>query len=403
MKEVKKMKTILNWMRHPYLARVGTLFIAVALVVGMVGCTGPFTLTISSTAGGSVTTPGEGTHTYNTSQVVNLVATPDPDHYFVNWTGDVGTIADVNDPTTTITMDSSCTITANFAEYTLLIAAGSHHTVGLEDGGTVVAVGWNASGQCNVDSWTDIVQVAAGWEHTVGLKSDGTVVAVGNNTFGTCDVASWMDIKQVAAGGFHTVGLKSNGTVVAVGNCPYGTCNVSAWTDIVQVNADWFNTVGLKSDGTVVVAGAAGNTSGMYNVGGWTDIKQVAAGTMYNLGLRYDGTVVAAMTQGVYQDIGQCDVGSWTDIIQIDARGLGTFGLQSNGTVVTPTRWWEYEYEEGDEYYGQCDVGNWTDIIQVAPGLGHTVGLKANGTVVAVGADFHGQVSGVTSWDLIPP
>jgi len=30
--------------------------------------------------------------------------------------------------------------------------------------------------------------VAAGWDHTVGLNSDGTVVAVGNNRSGQCDV-----------------------------------------------------------------------------------------------------------------------------------------------------------------------------------------------------------------------
>ena len=52
------------------------------------------------------------------------------------------------------------------------------HTIGLKSDGTVVAVGYNGSGQLNVGSWTDIVQVAAGGEHTVGLKSNGTVVAV---------------------------------------------------------------------------------------------------------------------------------------------------------------------------------------------------------------------------------
>ena len=54
-------------------------------------------------------------------------------------------------------------------------------------------------GQCNVGSWTDIVQVAAGGYHTVGLKSDGTVVAVGYNVDGQCNVGSWTDITQVAA------------------------------------------------------------------------------------------------------------------------------------------------------------------------------------------------------------
>ena len=59
--------------------------------------------------------------------------------------------------------------------------------------------------------------VAVGWGHTVGLKSDGTVVAVGDNRYGQCNIGSWTDITKVAAGSHHTVGLKSDGTVVAVG------------------------------------------------------------------------------------------------------------------------------------------------------------------------------------------
>ena len=66
------------------------------------------------------------------------------------------------------------------------MAAGGDHTVGLKSGGTVVAVGRNNYGQCNVDSWEDITQVATGDFHTVGLKSGGTVVAVGYNDDGQC-------------------------------------------------------------------------------------------------------------------------------------------------------------------------------------------------------------------------
>src|SRR5512136_2977724 len=51
--------------------------------------------------------------------------------------------------------------------------------------------------------------VAASAYHTAGLKSDGTVVAVGDNTYGQCDVSSWTGVTQVAAGIYHTVGLKS--------------------------------------------------------------------------------------------------------------------------------------------------------------------------------------------------
>ena len=34
--------------------------------------------------------------------------------------------------------------------------------------------------------------VAAGGYHTVGLKADGTVVAVGQNDHGQCNVSAWM-------------------------------------------------------------------------------------------------------------------------------------------------------------------------------------------------------------------
>jgi hypothetical protein len=73
-----------------------------------------YDLTTSSTAGGLVTTPGEGLFNYDEGTVVDLVATPDADYWFVEWTGDVGTIADVYDASTTITMNSDCSITATF-------------------------------------------------------------------------------------------------------------------------------------------------------------------------------------------------------------------------------------------------------------------------------------------------
>jgi uncharacterized protein YkwD len=78
--------------------------------------TGQHTLTTSSTAGGSVTTPGEGTFTRDAGILVSLVATPAAAYHFVNWTGDVGTIANVNAGSTTITMNGNYSVTAVFSE-----------------------------------------------------------------------------------------------------------------------------------------------------------------------------------------------------------------------------------------------------------------------------------------------
>jgi hypothetical protein len=78
-----------------------------------------YDLTTSSTEGGSVTEPGEDTFTYDEGTVVNLVAEADENYRFVEWTGDVNTITDVYDATTTITINGDYIITADFDEIPL--------------------------------------------------------------------------------------------------------------------------------------------------------------------------------------------------------------------------------------------------------------------------------------------
>ena len=274
----------------------------------------------------------------------------------------------------------------NHAAVRNTIAAGGRHTVGLRSDGTVVAVGWNEYGQCNVSGWRDIVAVAAGWGHTVGLRSDGTVAVVGGNENGQCSVSDWKDIVAIAAGADHTVGLRSNGTVVAVGNNNYGQCSVSGWKNIVAVAAGADHTAGLKSDGTVVAVG--GNNYGQCNVSGWKDIVAIAAGAYHTVGLRSDGRVVAVGANFS----GQCDVSDLKDIVAIAAGGHHTVGLRSDGTVIAT------KYTGNSDYnYGQCDVSGWTDIVAIAAGAFHTVGLRSDDTVVAVGWNDDGQCD-VSGW-----
>ena len=73
-----------------------------------------YALEISSTGGGSVLIPGEGTFTYDPGTKVDLVAITEGFYYFYEWTGDVGTIADVNSAATNITMNDDYSITADF-------------------------------------------------------------------------------------------------------------------------------------------------------------------------------------------------------------------------------------------------------------------------------------------------
>jgi len=96
--------------------RVTIFLIALALVTGTAGCAPiRYDLTVTSTEGGQVTTPGENTFTYNKGRVVNLVATPDAGYHFVEWTGDADNIANVNAAMTSVTIDGHYSILANFA------------------------------------------------------------------------------------------------------------------------------------------------------------------------------------------------------------------------------------------------------------------------------------------------
>jgi hypothetical protein len=132
-----------------------------------------YQLTISSTAGGSVTNPGTGTFTYVDGGMVSLVASPNTGYKFVKWSGDVGTVADVNAPSTAITMNDNCSITANFEQIppeqfglTISSTAGGSVTVPGEgaftydEGGVVSLVATPASSYQFVN-WTGNVTTIA--------------------------------------------------------------------------------------------------------------------------------------------------------------------------------------------------------------------------------------------------
>jgi hypothetical protein len=78
---------------------------------------GWYSLTVSSTDGGEVTTPPEEISVHAANTTVDLVAVPDEGYQFLRWTGDVDTIADVYAASTTIAMNASYSITAQFESW----------------------------------------------------------------------------------------------------------------------------------------------------------------------------------------------------------------------------------------------------------------------------------------------
>ncbi len=92
-------------------------------------------LNTESTEGGEVTTPGEGSFPYGYGEVVDLVASNQTGYQFIQWGGDVDTIADIYSNSTNIIMEGNYSVTAVFE-------AISHDlTVDSTDGGTVTVPG----------------------------------------------------------------------------------------------------------------------------------------------------------------------------------------------------------------------------------------------------------------------
>jgi len=192
-------------------------------------------LTTNSTAGGSVTTPGEGVFTYDEGTVVDLIAEAEEGYRFVEWTGDVGNIADVHAATTTITMSGDYSITANFvAIYDLTTnstAGGSVTEPGEEvltyDEGTVVDLVAEAEEGYRFVEWTgDVGTIAdvyaasttttmngdyaitanfvAIYDLTVSSTEGGSVTTPGEGVF-TYDDGTVVDLVAEAEEGYRLV------------------------------------------------------------------------------------------------------------------------------------------------------------------------------------------------------
>ena len=197
-----------------------------------------YDLTVDSTDDGEVTAPGEGTSAYDCGTVVDLVAVAEEGYYFVEWTGDVDTIANINAPTTTITMNGDYSITANFEQIppgqfpltTSSTAGGSVTTPGegtsLYDEGTVADlvaeaeecyefVNWTGDTVANPDSATTTITMDGAkdvtanfallsYNLTVDSTDDGEVITPGEGT-SSYDCGTVVDLVAEAEEGYSFV------------------------------------------------------------------------------------------------------------------------------------------------------------------------------------------------------
>jgi len=150
-------------------------------------------LAIFATGSGSVTEPGEDSFEYECGSVVSVVAVPDGGSTFLGWTGtavEAGKVADPGSAETTVTVDGSYTLQANFEgggspEYKLTVSAGAGGSVLTPgegvftyDGATTVSLAASTYTGYRFSRWTG---TAVGAGKVASPTSASTTVTVDGN------------------------------------------------------------------------------------------------------------------------------------------------------------------------------------------------------------------------------
>lgn len=185
------------------------------------------------------------------------------------------------------------------------ISAGTGFVLALKNDGSVVAWGYNPSGQTLVPATAQsgVTAIAAGSEFSLALKEDGSVIAWGSNTSGQTSVplAAQSGVSAIAAGGSFALALKKDGSVIAWGDNTYGQINVplAAQSGVVAVAAGENFALALKSDGSVVAWGD--NTYDQLALP-QSGIVAIAAGGIHALALKEDGSVIGSGADTSWDD-----------------------------------------------------------------------------------------------------
>ena len=186
-------------------------------------------LTVSSTTGGSTTTPaGDGEFPYYCGSIVPLVGSPQIGYHFVNWTGDSGTIGDTSDPVTTITMDGDYTIQANFAPGTHILTRSS------SAGGSVTAPGEGSFGSYSYGMVVNIVATPETGYRFVNWTGDtGTLANTSDPT--TTIAINGASIQANFAPDTHSLTTSSSagGSVTTPGEGSFGRYDRGTEVDLV--------------------------------------------------------------------------------------------------------------------------------------------------------------------------
>lgn len=281
------------------------------------------------------------------------------------------------------------------------ISSGVKYYLALTSDGHVKAVGNNDQGQCEVESWENIISIDGYGECTIGLKKDGTVECTGNFTETQKEtISGWDHIVDVAAGELFVVALRSDGTVLSEGHSGNGQRDLDEWKTetVVDIDAGWSFTVGLTDKGELLFAGKADELESDYekDKDAWKDVIKIAAsggesgdhsnqprGGGHVVGLKSDGTIIGIGDN----DWKQIEFNEeWKDvkIKEIAAGDWYTVALTEKGEILITG-----ENKPGSYYIDQDKLEQWNDkpVKEIAAGYGITAVMMEDETVDYIGFD----------------
>lgn len=198
------------------------------------------------------------------------------------------------------------------------IAAGEQHGLQVTAEKTVVATGDNTCGQCNTQSWENVVAIAAGNFDSYGLTKDGKILHCG---YGDMDkIASWQGISRIFAGNSVLGALRQDGSFL----CTAASAQHEEWKNLsdLAVNIGW--SAGLTREGTVLCT--------EFDLTGWKDILALYASETLLAGVRLDGTVCVQPLRPWVQELAE-ELEALTDVQELALAGSWGMCLHADGRV----------------------------------------------------------------------
>ena len=421
-----------------------------------------YALSITASDGGNASVVA---NEYRAGDEVTVTATPDDGYYFTAWQEDGASVSE--NPVYTFQMPArDLSLLAVFTEIPedpitsdYPVAAGGHFTIMVNDGGGLLAFGFNEHGQLGdgttenrttpitIMPQTQFANVFCGASSAYAIDRDGNLYAWGNNENGRLGDGSTTDrhvpvqilsgtrFTAVAAGSEHTLALDAEGGLWAFGANDHGQLgdgSTTGRTSPIQVMsgsrfnriyAGGYYSLAIDTDNRLWAFGW--NNHGQLGDGTTTEqrtpvqvlgeqrFSRIAAGNYHTLAIDYNGRLwgFGMNMQGQLGDTDRADKLSPAQILsdrtftEVAVRGSHSLALDAEGNL------WGF----GANSYGQLGDGTntgKTSPVQVGAGRRfahifsgwyHTAAADAAGNSWLWGANQYGELGDGTTTNRNTP